>query len=142
MSIANEQLLNIAMTLRRIAARNAGMLDKDATALDQAASKIETMVVDDIANAPPIVPKSTADLRTAQRLAGALALLEAVQFYADPATYFAIGVRGDHPCGDFLRDTAALSDDDKTIWDDYRSGEEYLGKRARAALAECRRGDP
>lgn len=135
--MTNEQLLDIATTLRRIAASNAGMLAKDATALDHAASDIETMVVDSIANAPPITPKTNADLRDAQRLVGALALLEAVQFYADPTSYFGVLVMADNPCGDFMRDAAALSEDEKTIWDDYR-GDVYFGKRARAALAAWR----
>lgn len=30
--------------------------------------------------------------------------LEAVEFYADPDTYFAIGIFPDPPCGDFIED--------------------------------------
>ena len=140
--MTNEQLLEIATMLRQIAARNAGLMAKDATALDHAAGEIETMVVDSISNAPPIEPKDNADLRDARRLAGALALLEAVQFYADPTSYFAILCMGDKPCGEFLRDAAALSEEEKTIWDDYRGdGDTYYGKRARAALAAWRSSD-
>lgn len=31
-------------------------------------------------------------------------LIEALQFYADPDTYFAIGFFPDPPCGDFIED--------------------------------------
>lgn len=138
--MTNERLLDIVATLRRIG-QSRELLADNAIALEQAASEIETMVVDSIANAPPIMSKATADQRTAQRLAGALALLEAVQFYADPATYFAIVVIPDRPCGDFVNDSSVLSEDEKTIWDDYRGGGDYFGKRAREALAACRLSD-
>ena len=31
-------------------------------------------------------------------------LIETLQFYADPDTYFAIGFFPDNPCGDFIND--------------------------------------
>ena len=33
-----------------------------------------------------------------------LELQKALEFYADPATYFAIGILPDEPCGDFIND--------------------------------------
>jgi hypothetical protein len=54
-------------------------------------------------------------------------LREALEFYADPETYFAIACIGDPPCGDFIRD---FSDDHGHPQLD---GMRY-GKRARAAL--------
>ena len=56
-------------------------------------------------------------------------LREALAFYADPETYFGIGIIGDAPCGEFVDD---FSDD---------HGHPHMpghrpGKRARAALAK------
>lgn len=50
-------------------------------------------------------------------------LLDAVEFYADPDTYFAIGIFGDSPCGEFIEDVEEID------------GAVRPGKRARAALA-------
>lgn len=57
-----------------------------------------------------------------ERLRGAL------EFYADPASYFAIAVRGDSPCGEFIEDFSECVNE---------HGFEVVkpGKRARAALA-------
>lgn len=37
-------------------------------------------------------------------------LIEALGFYADPSTYFAIGFFPDHPCGDFINDFSKTDD--------------------------------
>jgi len=53
-------------------------------------------------------------------------LIEALEFYADPETYFAIGFFPDHPCGEFCND---FSD----------TGSEWgvrPGAKARAVLTE------
>lgn len=52
-------------------------------------------------------------------------LREALEFYADPDTYAAIGMAGDPPCGAFLDD----------LDDAHDPGCPKPGKRARAALA-------
>lgn len=49
-------------------------------------------------------------------------LLKALEFYADPDTYFAVGLFGDAPCGDFVTD---FSDTPRGL---------KPGKRAREAL--------
>lgn len=72
--------------------------------------------------------------RYAERLAAATELLGALEFYADPETYFAVTAIGDAPNGEFLSDAAPLTDDQKQHWDDYRAGGDYYGKRAREAL--------
>lgn len=54
-------------------------------------------------------------------------LIEALEFYADPATYFAIGFFPDPPNGDFMLD-----------FDETELGAKP-GKRARATLAEMRK---
>lgn len=52
---------------------------------------------------------------------------EALEFYADPLTYFAIGFFPDRPCGDFMEDFEELDHEDL--------GETCKpGKRAREAL--------
>ena len=76
--------------------------------------------------------------KEAGTLAAAFGLIESLEFYADPDTYFAIVAAGDPPCGDFLRDASELSEDDQEWWDDYRPGGAYYGKKARAALAAWR----
>ena len=53
------------------------------------------------------------------------ALREALEFYADPNTYFAIGIFPDPPCGEFNED---FDDTEELGW--------RPGKRARAALAK------
>jgi hypothetical protein len=55
-------------------------------------------------------------------------LREALEFYADPATYHALAIWADPPCGDFVED---FSDDHG---DDFYN-REMPGKTARAALA-------
>ena len=57
-------------------------------------------------------------------------LNKALQFYADPGTYFAIFMMPDPPCGEFIND---LSDDHGHRELD---GDRY-GKTARAALREA-----
>ncbi len=75
--------------------------------------------------------------REAQILAAAIDLVAALEFYADPASYFGVMVIGDRPCGEFADDAAPLIDDD---YEGYRGpGESYYGKRAREALAAWRR---
>jgi hypothetical protein len=59
-------------------------------------------------------------------------LREALEFYADPATYFAVGFMADPPCGEFVDD---FSDDHG---DDDLPGPR-AGKRARAALSSVPR---
>jgi hypothetical protein len=58
----------------------------------------------------------------AARPVGEEALREALEFYADPDTYFAIGLFPDRPCGEFMEDFS----------DEHDPG---YPKRARAALA-------
>jgi hypothetical protein len=53
-------------------------------------------------------------------------LIRALSFYADPATYFAISVLPDPPCGDFVRDYSRCGAD----WG------QRPGKRARRALTK------
>lgn len=57
------------------------------------------------------------------------AAVEALEFYADPFTYFAIGFWPDPPCGDFMDDWSQHGHPDFAVDD------ERPGKRARAALA-------
>jgi len=57
------------------------------------------------------------------------ALMDALEFYADPDTYFAIGFSADRPCGGF-------EDDFEEIDDPIYGKIERPGKRARAALAK------
>ena len=61
--------------------------------------------------------------------------LEALKFYADPDTYFAIAFMGDRPCGEFADD---LSEDDWTRECDF--DRPMPGKRARKALAALGEG--
>jgi hypothetical protein len=71
-------------------------------------------------------------------LAAAFGLLDALSFYADPASYFALMVVGDGPCGDFLRDVSPITEYDDQ--EDYREdGSASYGKRAREAFVEWRR---
>lgn len=55
-------------------------------------------------------------------------LREALEFYADPDTYFAIGFMSDPPCGDFLTDISECVDS-------YGLDQTKPGMRARTALA-------
>jgi hypothetical protein len=57
--------------------------------------------------------------------------IEALKFYADPDTYFAIGMFGDAPCGPFLDDFENVGGEGNL--EDFRPG-----KRARAALDAAR----
>lgn len=52
-------------------------------------------------------------------------LREALEFYADPETYFAIGIFPDPPCGEFIND---FSDTELGV---------KPGAKARAVLEEC-----
>lgn len=80
-----------------------------------------------------------ADDKNAATLAAALEVIEALMFYADPESYFAVAVVGDPPCGDFIRDAAPLSEEDQEYYVAYRSNDgTYHGKRAREALAGWR----
>lgn len=57
---------------------------------------------------------------------------EALTFYADPTTYFAIGFLGDAPAGEFLDDFSEVT---------WPGGKGFKpGKRARAALGEGAKG--
>lgn len=58
-------------------------------------------------------------------------LESALRFYADPDTYFAIGVMGDPPCGEFLDDFENLGGEGNL--EDWKPG-----KRARSVLSEPR----
>ncbi len=64
-----------------------------------------------------------AKIRAATSAEAVKALVDALAFYADPATYFAIGFLPDPPCGDFMDDFDATELGEKP------------GKAARAALA-------
>lgn len=66
--------------------------------------------------------KSTLKLRQAEK--ALILAVEALQFYADPATYFAVGFLADPPAGDFVQD-----------FDETDLGEKP-GKAARIALTE------
>ena len=54
-------------------------------------------------------------------------LVEALRFYADPQTYFAISMFPDPPCGEFITDFEDVGE---------MSGRQRPGKRARAALSD------
>lgn len=59
-------------------------------------------------------------------------LEESLMFYADPSTYFAIGLLADKPCGDFINDGSDCEDEDLGIV-------HKPGKLARTALAEVQK---
>ena len=61
-------------------------------------------------------------------------LREALSFYADPDTYFAIGFFPDRPCGE-------LMDDFGTAVDEHGFERTVPGKRARALLNETKGGE-
>ena len=61
-------------------------------------------------------------------LAERMALREALAFYADPETYFAIAVLADRPCGEFADDFSEV------WWEPVQGMEEKPGKRAREVL--------
>ena len=61
-------------------------------------------------------------------LAERMDLREALAFYADPETYFAIAVLADRPCGEFADDFSEV------WWEPARGMEEKPGKRAREVL--------
>jgi len=63
--------------------------------------------------------KATADLNAKNKR-----LREALNFYADPDTYFAISFLSDPPCGDFMEDGEEID------------GRWRPGKKARDALKE------
>lgn len=58
-------------------------------------------------------------------------LVKALEFYADPETYFAIGFFPDRPCGDFIKDFSHI---DKSLG--YKPG-----KLARKVLASIKEGE-
>lgn len=80
-----------------------------------------------------------ADQKQAALLVAALGMIEALEFYADPDSYFALMVVPDHPCGEFAYDSSRLTDEETQYYTDYRDGQEYHGKRAREALATWRK---
>lgn len=55
-------------------------------------------------------------------------LVMALSFYADPDSYFAIGIFADRPAGEFADDFSEHGDPN------YEEGDQRPGKRARAAL--------
>ena len=55
-------------------------------------------------------------------------LRKALEFYADPETYFAIGFFPDRPCGSFMKDFSSVP----TPWG--HGTRKKPGKRARKAL--------
>lgn len=57
------------------------------------------------------------------------ALVRALIFYADPDSYFAIGMFPDRPCGAFINDCAMP---DENVWG--HCARPFHGKRARAVL--------
>ena len=67
------------------------------------------------------------DPETMRMVAAYEEVLQALIFYADPASYHALAVVPDHPCGEFYED---VSDDHG---DDFYQRPMH-GKRARAAL--------
>ena len=60
-------------------------------------------------------------------------LREALEFYADPDTYFAVSIISDPPAGDIVRDFSAVPGNDYD--------RPMPGKRARAALDPQEAGD-
>jgi hypothetical protein len=56
-------------------------------------------------------------------------LANALDFYADPDTWFAVAVVGDPPCGEISEDWSTHGSPD------YEHGDERPGKKAREALA-------
>ena len=72
--------------------------------------------------------RMTVGERDALRAAGGERLREALEFYADPDTYFAVLVVGDAPCGEFADDFSEHGDAD------FPAGDLRPGKRAREAL--------
>ena len=72
------------------------------------------------------VSRLIADLRASR--AEVERLREALDFYADPHSYFAVMVMGDPPCGDFAYDWSEHGDPD------FDPGDERPGRRAREAL--------
>lgn len=139
-----EDLAEIADLLRRIDARNPTALfefyavDPDASMLD---AKREMAMVLPPKEGRQTVTESISDkaMREAATLAAAIRLVEVLEFYGDPESYFGLIVVGDSPCGDFLRDVAPLSDDDAAYYDDFRDGGGHYGKQAREALAAWRK---
>lgn len=65
-------------------------------------------------------------------------LEKALRFYADPSTYFAIGIFPDSPCGEFADDYSEITklEEEQFGWEAYRGrGDNYFGKTARQALS-------
>lgn len=55
-----------------------------------------------------------------------------IEFYANPDTYFAIGIMPDPPCGEFMDDFSTHEGIG------YSDGDQRPGKRAREALADAK----
>lgn len=68
------------------------------------------------------------DARIAELEADNARLREALEFYANPDTYFAVSVFSDPPCGAFMDDFSTHGHPD------YHPNDERPGKRARHAL--------
>ena len=67
-----------------------------------------------------------------------VALWEALEFYADPDTYFAISMIPDRPCGELMEDFEEPNSKDPVwgnVWDTHATPKP--GKRAREALNEA-----
>ena len=67
-------------------------------------------------------------------------LHEALQFYANPGTYFATRVIVDPPCGDFCNDYSKITREQgsKFGWECYRGDKDnYYGKTARKAIEKA-----
>jgi hypothetical protein len=61
-------------------------------------------------------------------------LEDALEFYADPMTYFAIGFFPDAPCGEFIEDGEPFDHNMQLCDEDSPHATWRPGKRARAAL--------
>lgn len=84
---------------------------------------------------PPMTPERK---KQAEMLLAAVLVLEAVEFYADPQTYFALAVLADRPAGEFADDHGPLRKED--VWEDYRGdGGAYYGHKARTAVMALRK---
>jgi hypothetical protein len=80
-----------------------------------------------------------ATTKQAEVLAAALSIVEALNFYANPDSYYGLVIIPDHPCGQIAYDTSRLTEQEQEYYVDYRDGHSYHGKRARDALAAWRK---
>jgi len=87
-------------------------------------------------------PPPSPNLRLAEMLLTIQQMVEALDFYANPLTYFGIAVVADHPAGPFNQDSGPLTDAERDIYEDYRKGSlagaTYHGQKARDALEAWR----